>query len=540
MPDNLKNYTVEGPDGHSYTVSAAPDATDDELVSFVQQNLSQQPSTVTPAPVGTGKIDVGNGVSSTPTTPATPAESPNIQHEYAQGLPTADPEWMDADSKAQVTKMMLPGSGASYDAISNYIKGVAKNKGLVPVGLGGTPEQLEAYRQSVLKGGAAQTPGYTQNTQLQDLADTSKSKLTPKINAPELPQLEAVNQLMRGFEQGAQYMGSGAIARNLAYYLGYGKDTIDKLYPDATPEQKGELLRSFIGEVQNRTRSADATETANDNPITNFIGQASVPDPVDVLPIGLATHGATPAARLFEKGAEGTAVNAGMSAGYQALDVNQGASDKIDPLEVVKQGALGGLLHAGLHAGHELISSKQPTVDSAGTAVPPEPIFAPTARKNSKAYSKQLDNTRQGIADHINSVAKDWTNSPDFEVHPNFNGIDGIEKNAIGAYGPDGRILVNTEALLKESKATGKSPETVASAMVYHEALGHHGLAQKFGDDLDDTLTNFYENGVSTFKNRVDEWMDKHPNSYKDQPDRLQRSIEEVLAEDSEKGQLPL
>ena len=137
-------------------------------------------------------------------------------------------------------------------------------------------------------------------------------------------------------------------------------------------------------------------------------------------------------------------------------------------------------------------------------------------------------------ADAINEIAKDWQNPPKFIVVNSLNDLDdvdlrnSIDPDAIGVTTPDGDVIINMENV--------DSPETL-SAVTFHEALGHHGLTQKFGEDLDSFLNDLYFESKGEFSKKVDEWVRKNPDVYTG-PDQTIRAAEEVLAEMSEKGQI--
>jgi len=142
------------------------------------------------------------------------------------------------------------------------------------------------------------------------------------------------------------------------------------------------------------------------------------------------------------------------------------------------------------------------------------------------------------VVNQINELASGWKNSPDFEVYKT---VDDIEDPAIrqavqregdgvkGFVGPDGKVRIIASNL--------KTPDEV-KAVVFHEALGHHGLSQMFRDNLDATLTRFYNEGPE-FRELVDDWMEENPGAYSNSPNPTARAAEEVLAEMSEQGQIP-
>lgn len=143
---------------------------------------------------------------------------------------------------------------------------------------------------------------------------------------------------------------------------------------------------------------------------------------------------------------------------------------------------------------------------------------------------------QQLVEQDIKEQTKTWKNAPEFEV---VNSVEDIQNpdvlqaamqegaddpNALGFLGPDGMVRVFASRI--------DSPDTLG-AVVYHEALGHYGLAQKFGDRLDSTITTLLDRNVGQFGRDVDAWMAKRPGAYGD--DRV-RAAEEVLAEMSNNG----
>lgn len=141
----------------------------------------------------------------------------------------------------------------------------------------------------------------------------------------------------------------------------------------------------------------------------------------------------------------------------------------------------------------------------------------------------QVEAQKQAVQNHIDQQTKDWTNKPDINVvHSTDLDLPDYLKDpsVIGAYGNDGRVHIVADRV--------GSPEEMNAAL-YHEALGHYGLAQKFGDRLDSTLQTLMDRNVGKFNDRVDAWQKQNPGAY--DGNRL-RAAEEVLAKDSEKGQI--
>jgi hypothetical protein len=73
-----------------------------------------------------------------------------------------------------------------------------------------------------------------------------------------------------------------------------------------------------------------------------------------------------------------------------------------------------------------------------------------------------------------------------------------------------------------------------AAAVIYHEGLGHLGLAKMFHKQLDHALVEMY-NSNENLRNLVDTWRSHNPDAYNG---NLARAVEEVFAEMSERGRV--
>lgn len=143
---------------------------------------------------------------------------------------------------------------------------------------------------------------------------------------------------------------------------------------------------------------------------------------------------------------------------------------------------------------------------------------------------------RSNVEQHIDAQTEGWKNKPDVEVINHVNDIqdpevrqkaidDGVtHENTVGFVGGDGKVRVFANQV--------KTPDKV-NAVLYHEALGHYGLAQKFGAGLDRVLQTLVDKNVGQFGKKVDEWQKANPGAYGG--DRI-RAAEEVLAEQSQNG----
>lgn len=130
--------------------------------------------------------------------------------------------------------------------------------------------------------------------------------------------------------------------------------------------------------------------------------------------------------------------------------------------------------------------------------------------------------------DRLDTITKDWKNAPEFEVFKDFDDIEGVHPNWNGFIGDDGIVRINSKV--------AKDPAMV-DAVVFHEALGHHGLTQKFGDGLDKLMHDLYDTNPD-IRAKADAYGKKFPDTYADADSPTARHVEEVLAEMSEKGRI--
>lgn len=154
-----------------------------------------------------------------------------------------------------------------------------------------------------------------------------------------------------------------------------------------------------------------------------------------------------------------------------------------------------------------------------------------------KPNPKLVERAQKQVVDRVNDIAGKWENAPEIEVHQNFDDLPDLDPGSIGVTTPEGKVLLNVENIAREAKAQGVDPQDIISAVTFHEGLGHHGLAQKFGDELDDILDNLYARAPK-FQKAVDDWMAKNPDAYADDLNPTARATEEVLAEMSEGGKI--
>jgi hypothetical protein len=300
--------------------------------------------------------------------------------------------------------------------------------------------------------------------------------------------------------------------------------------------------------------------------------------------------GGTAAARIGgQAGISGAA-----ELGYELADKAEGVSDEVSATNILAAGALGGLFQGGIELGGALVSRARTSpadeiAEAAGDPISSEEFQAlgqklgvatdqemleltpgqmapeqvrsfiedpetpaPTPGAPEAMSDRMLmergelppadvtvrnDNptapARIDVEEKVAELTKDWKNSPEFEivervddiVDPNIRAaVD--DPSIVGFYGPDGKVRIIANNL--------SSVDDVKPA-IFHESLGHHGMRQKFGDELDNFMTRLHKNSPE-LRAAVDEWNAANKEDYGNIP--LATQVEEVLAGMSEEGAL--
>ena len=141
--------------------------------------------------------------------------------------------------------------------------------------------------------------------------------------------------------------------------------------------------------------------------------------------------------------------------------------------------------------------------------------------------------SREAVQTKVGELTEKWKNAPEFEI---VNSVDDIADealraevkaqapDAVGFYGKDGKVRLFSDNL--------DNADQIGPAL-FHEALGHHGLRQKFGDELDNLMTRLHDNSPE-LRAALEAWRKGPGKDYGDIP--LATQIEEVLANMSEAG----
>jgi hypothetical protein len=532
MANELKDYVVIGPDGGEYTVTAAADATDDELISFVQSQASTQtPVESQPQPSAPVVDPAGvRGVQPPKELPRQQIETIAVQGEVSE-QDKEDPRFLRPEQEA-VLSQAWGNPDISDEEYAEMARTFSQEHGRSYTGPTQFGQERAQYQKYLAEGGEPLGVQYS-NWEPTDVVGEYIQQYDPDVGG-----------IGAALEEGMAYNPMGIGSRLIQDWFdmeqqgGYGKDVLRQRYPDLNDDQIEEMHDGLIGEFRRR-ELANAGHQVEERDVSlpvriagNIIGGSS---PVDLIPL---TRGAGLPSRL----AQGAVVNMAADAALQGGDLAYGAQDEYNPGQTFQAGLEGAALQGVLEGAAKGIGALANTVSrrNAVPVVDAAPISIPTSRKNSKAYRAEIAETANAIVDNINRTTEGWTNAPDFEVHESFRDIDGVDNDAIGVMTGDGKVLINATNVIAEAKARGTTPETIVNAVTFHEALGHYGLAQKFGNELETVLDIFYNNSSSTFRDKVDRWLADNPNEYKNSPNRVNRAAEEVLAEMSEQGRIPV
>lgn len=298
---------------------------------------------------------------------------------------------------------------------------------------------------------------------------------------------------------------------------------------------------TILDEKARREQFWKDQDTRSDSPVKDFLADVSGEMLGDVNPTYAIGGGGGIAGRTAVQ----AAANAGTDLLVQAAENIQKVRDGYDPNQTWMAAATGAAFQLGFSEplnfavnkyksrGVEVASYDNPRVVEVGDT-PSAPATATKKRVSSKAKAESVGKV-------VSDVTKGWKDSPDIIIHRSEKTFASAEPelhqkvkddkalSSPGFYDDEGKIHILSQNI--------KNPEQV-KALVYHEALGHSGLAKEFGATLDDVLLKVYE-GNWKIREEADALSKKKYGTIYTGDDRLARFTEEVLAKRSENGIIP-
>lgn len=159
------------------------------------------------------------------------------------------------------------------------------------------------------------------------------------------------------------------------------------------------------------------------------------------------------------------------------------------------------------------------------------PVIRSRAGEGEPQGAVPHEEVQAAVADAI----KGWKGGPKTEVVRSVSELPekfrGVDPKTRAFYDPE----TKTTYVVSENARSAAD----ARASVFHESLGHYGLAEKFQGELDNVLKGIYDTNHRA-KAETDAWLKVNPEGYAHlgESERMVRAVEEVLARRSEAGQI--
>ncbi len=364
-----------------------------------------------------------------------------------------------------------------------------------------------------------------------------KPPLDNSTSISATPPLTPFQVLKKRAEEMASMEGEGLNAA-LARQLYKSIRTPEEEVRDAAAVVQERLWREQVWNDQARRTS---------NPVGDFVGGMLGDLAGDFNPTYLYGPGKTIPARIFAQGGAGGATDLVT----QGLEVSQGIREGIDPerlaLNTVASGAFQGLVEgAGQLAtifhekGAKVATFDNPRVievdtPPATTASPPTPA-APAKRGRPKKVSV-ADTVKATLGDEVAKITKGWETQPPTVIHASRQSMIKTAPDLYNTLRKDGALHAPgfLDAKGNIHILAWNLGDKPVGPLIYHEALGHLGLAKKFGDALDETLIKIADTNWRVRK-EAKEYEAAYPRPYTRNLNPYARAVEEVLAMRSEGG----
>lgn len=144
---------------------------------------------------------------------------------------------------------------------------------------------------------------------------------------------------------------------------------------------------------------------------------------------------------------------------------------------------------------------------------------------------------REEVASRVSELTSNWKADLNVQVVGSVDELPASVQDAVrrdGAEDAQGFVSEDGTVFLLANNLDSLDD---ATATLYHETLGHLGLRALFGARLDKVLQQIYD-GNKKLRDDADAWFSDNPDAYPDDANPLLRALEEVLAAQSEAGQI--
>ena len=161
-------------------------------------------------------------------------------------------------------------------------------------------------------------------------------------------------------------------------------------------------------------------------------------------------------------------------------------------------------------------------------------------RRSRARFQKLRSETIGMSADNVRNIVRDiisgWRNPPNFVVVQSYLDLPSIEGADPETYADSIGISIGNDVYIIADNV--RSPRDL-KATVFHESLGHYGLARLFGEQLFKVMLDIY-NSNRAIAADADAWLEENPNTYPEsqftRDERRALAVEEILSEMSEAG----
>jgi len=153
-----------------------------------------------------------------------------------------------------------------------------------------------------------------------------------------------------------------------------------------------------------------------------------------------------------------------------------------------------------------------------------------------KLRSETIGMSADNVRTLVSNIISGWRNPPNFVVVQSYLDLPSIEGADPETYADSIGISIGNDVYIIADNV--RSPRDL-KATVFHESLGHYGLARLFGEQLFKVMLDIY-NSNRAIAADADAWLEENPNTYPEsqftRDERRALAVEEILSEMSEAG----